>query len=899
MKLKFNIQYNTEWGQQMHVVVNYVTSDRREREQNFLMQTQDGTEWTLDVVLMESRQRSILSFQYVYQVEDGDGRVLRREWNQVKRTYAADSMKTFVFADLWRDRPLNYPLYTYFNKRYQPGIIPLALPLFRKTIIFRVSAPQLHDGESLALIGNHPAIGNWNPTRYLPLQHIGEFDWILSVNVDGMALPLEYKYVVIDDNKRQLKTWEEGDNRTNGNHTVSDGEVLVLYGDSLRLKESPIKAAGVVVPVFSLRSEHSCGVGDFGDLKRMADWASLTGLRIIQLLPVNDTTSTHSWTDSHPYNIISAFALHPHYLDLEQLPPLHDEQMTGRFKRQRRELNAMRDSDYLAVDRVKSAYVHQSFVEQGSDTFQTEDFKTFFAENKDWLPDYAAFCVLRDKNHTSRVADWKELEPGPEVKEIYYVQYHLHKQLKAAADYARSKGVSLKGDLPIGVYRDSVETWKHPEFFHLDMQTGTPPDIYHPNGQNWGFPTYRLEDSEGSGNSKVSGKPMPQLTIAAWFRRRFQWMEQYFDLFRIDHIIGFFRVWEIPQTAVYATMGHYQPALPMSAEEIEQMGLPFRQDIYTHPFINDAILDKIFGIHAQYVKDNFLIRQPYGLYSLRAEYDTQRKVEQTFQGRNDENSIWIREGLYRIISNVLFLEDSRQQGMYHPRFGINREQVFEILSHDEREAFMRIYNSYFFERHNGFWAHHAIMLLSDILQDTRMMVCAEDLGLLPASVPHVLDALRILTLEVQSLPKDFGMEFAHLEANPYRSVATISTHDMSPLRLWWEENMGRTQRYFTTMMQREGRAPQQLSASMAEEIIARHMYCPSMLCMLSIQDLLAMDTMLRAKDVRAERINEPYDCYNQWKYRMNVTIEQLMEARQFNQKLLTMVQRSRRGGVEK
>ena len=336
MKLKFNIHYNTEWGQQMHVVVNYLTSDRHEREQDFLMQTQDGAEWMLDVVLMESRQRSILSFHYVYQVEDSDGHILRREWNQVKRTYAADSMKTFVFADLWRDRPLNYPLYTYFNKRYEPGIIPLSLPLFRKTIIFRVSAPQLQEGETLALIGNHPAIGNWNPTRYLPLQHIGEFEWILSVNVDGMTFPLEYKYVVIDDNKRQLKTWEEGDNRTNGNHTVSDGEVLVLYGDSLRLKESPMKAAGVVVPVFSLRSEHSCGVGDFGDLKRMADWASLTGLRIIQLLPVNDTTSTHSWTDSHPYNIISAFALHPHYLDLEQLPPLHDEQMTGRFKRQRR-----------------------------------------------------------------------------------------------------------------------------------------------------------------------------------------------------------------------------------------------------------------------------------------------------------------------------------------------------------------------------------------------------------------------------------------------------------------------------------------------------------------------------------------------------------------------------------
>ena len=892
MKLKFNIHYNTEWGQQMHVVVNYLTSDRHEREQDFLMQTQDGTEWMLDVVLMESRQRSILSFHYVYQVEDSDGHILRREWNQVKRTYAADSMKTFVFADLWRDRPLNYPLYTYFNKRYEPGIMPLSLPLFRKTIIFRVSAPQLQEGETLALIGNHPAIGNWNPTRYLPLQHIGEFEWILSVNVDGMTFPLEYKYVVIDEKKRQLKTWEEGDNRTNQEHTVGDGEVLVLYGDSLRLKETPMKAAGVVVPVFSLRSEHSFGVGDFGDLKRMADWASLVGLRIIQLLPVNDTTSTHSWTDSHPYNIISAFALHPHYIDLEQLPPLKDEKMSARFKRQRRELNAMRDSDYLAVDHVKSAYVHQSFVEQGSDTVKSDAFKTFFKDNKDWLPDYAAFCVLRDKNRTSRVADWKELEPGPEVEEIYYVQYHLHRQLKGAADYARSKGVSLKGDLPIGVYRDSVETWKHPEFFHLDMQTGTPPDIYHPNGQNWGFPTYRLDNSSKSAPPARHGDT---LSISAWFRRRFQWMEQYFDLFRIDHVIGFFRVWEIPQTSVYATMGHYQPALPMSTEEIEQMGLTFRQDLYTRPFINDSILDKIFGIHAQYVKDNFLIRQSYGLYSIQAEYDTQRKVEHAFQGRNDENSLWIREGLYRLISNVLFLEDSRQPGMYHPRFGINREPVFEILSHDEREAYMRIYNSYFFERHNGFWAHHAMMLLSEILQDTRMMVCAEDLGLLPASVPHVLDALRILTLEVQSLPKDYGTEFAHLEANPYRSVATISTHDMSPLRLWWEENMGRTQRYFTTMMQREGRAPLQLTAPMAEEIIARHMYCPSMLCLLSIQDLLSMDAMLRAKDVRAERINEPYDSYNQWKYRMNVTIEQLMEARQFNQKLHTMVLRSRRG----
>ena len=326
------------------------------------------------------------------------------------------------------------------------------------------------------------------------------------------------------------------------------------------------------------------------------------------------------------------------------------------------------------------------------------------------------------------------------------------------------------------------------------------------------------------------------------------------------------------------------------------MGLAFHKELYTRPLINDRILDRIFGIHAQFVRDKFLVRKQYGLYDLKSEFDTQQKVRRHFEGQRDENSLWIREGLYRIISNVLFLEDDAQAEMYHPRFGIDKEPVYEILGQDEKDAFMRIYNSYFFERHNGFWAWHALQLLGDILQDTRMLVCAEDLGLLPASVPHVLDTLRILTLEVQSLPKDLGLEFAHLEANPYRSVATISTHDMPTLRLWWEENSGRAQRFFTTMLQREGRAPHQLPAQMAEEIIARHLYCPSMLCLLSIQDWLAMDATLRAKNVRDERINEPYDCYNQWKYRMNVTIEQLMEARQYNQKIQTMITRSKRGG---
>lgn len=207
---------------------------------------------------------------------------------------------------------------------------------------------------------------------------------------------------------------------------------------------------------------------------------------------------------------------------------------------------------------------------------------------------------------------------------------------------------------------------------------------------------------------------------------------------------------------------------------------------------------------------------------------------------------------------------------------------------------MRLYNNYYYNRHNDYWREQAMTRLPVALGNTRMMVCAEDLGMLPDCVGSVLDALRIQTLEIQTMPKQSGLEFAHLAANPYRSVATFSTHDMPSLRMWWEESPERTQRYYVTMMQKEGRAPEHLPAHLAEEIVARHLYCPSMLCLLSFQDWMAMDGELRSDAVREERINVPADNSHRWKYRMHITIEELMKAERFNQKLRQMITRSRR-----
>ena len=893
MKLRFTIQYGTQWGENLYVAITYQSTDGTAKVRRQPMTTNDGWHWELETSAVESRQHPVTSISYYYYVADADGIELRREWTGVPRTYYFDATKNYILPDLWRDVPLQYHLYsqaylTTTGLSSGDSLQVQRVPLYRKTVIFRVSAPQLKKGQSVAILGSHPALGSWNPARYLLMEPLGCAEWQLSVNVDAILLPLEFKYVIVDDETHALVAWEEGDNRSlegmlpPEQTAIPDGSVLVVYGEGLRVKEDTWRAAGVAVPVFSLRSSRSCGVGDFGDLRLLVDWAVATGMKIIQILPVNDTTLSRSWSDSYPYNIVSAFALHPQYLDLQALGPLRDKKRMTAFMRQQRELNALSYTDYEAVQRVKSDYVRAVFEERGQQTLDSKEFKQWFEDNQEWLVPYAEWLSNNSLiSHPSPLTS----HPSP-LTSIYFIQYHLHLQLKAAADYARQNGVCLKGDVPIGVNRNSVETATHPDFFCLDASTGAPPDNFSPNGQNWGFPTYRW--SEGV---KADSERSP---LVEWFHRRMRWMEQYFDAIRIDHVLGFFRIWEIPDDAVFGLMGHFSPALPMTQGEIEYFGLPFRKDLFTRPFINDRVLQRLFGLHVPYVREHFLIPRSYGLYDLKSEYDTQQKVRQAFDGKGDENSLWIRDGLYRLVSNVLFLEDPRQSEMYHPRIGAWLEPVYEALTAEEKDAYMRLYNNYFYQRHNFFWGDTAMRRLSEVFGHTSMLCCAEDLGMLPECVQPVLDHLRILTLEIQSLPKQSGFEFTHLDGNPYRSVATISTHDMSPLRLWWEESPERTQRYYVSMLQKQGRAPEHLPAHLAEEIIARHLYCPSMLCILSLQDWLAMDSELRSKNPREERVNVPSDPYNRWKYRMHLTIEDLLAATKYNNKVRTMITRSKR-----
>jgi 4-alpha-glucanotransferase len=894
MKIRFLIAYKTHWGESLQVAINYGASIAKKTTKVVEMSTTDGYCWSGDVELPKSTRR----LDYHYQVVC-NGVVTRCEWTAAgERHLPLDAKeRLYTLCDHWRDIPAEAYLYTSaFTESFtRHGVGAPKLVYGGRTLVLRVEAPRLGEGQVLALSGSLPMWGEWDTTRAVRMVETAPNVWMVPVEVDAIQGVADYKYIALDGESGQVVAWEARDNRRLGYPYMEPDEVHVQNDEPVNLPFRDWKGAGCVIPIFSLRSEGSFGVGDFGDLLKMIDWAALTGQRIIQILPINDTTISHMWTDSYPYNSISIYAFHPQYVNLRALPPLSDKKMRDEFEQRRQVLNALPQVDYEAVNNAKRAYLHQLYKEQGEETLNSAAYKKFYQDNEHWLLPYAAFSYLRDKNRTADFRVWsthatynkEEVETllaNPEAAATIgyhcYVQYLLHVQLLEARRYAREKGVVIKGDIPIGISRNSVEAWVEPHYFHMNGQAGAPPDAFSVNGQNWGFPTYNWEAMASDGYQ--------------WWIRRFSKMAEYFDAYRIDHVLGFFRIWEIPQHSVHGLLGQFSPAMPMTQEEIEGYGLFFRKDFFTRPYIADGMLDSLFGRHADEVRRNYLIRLADGTYELKPEFDTQRKVEAHFHGRTDSDSVWVRDGLYSLISNVLFIPDRKMPGSYHPRISAQSDYLYQSLGKSDQEAFNRLYEEYFYHRHNQFWYDVAMKKLPALTGATRMLVCAEDLGMVPTCVPWVMNDLRILTLEIQSMSKSPDTEFGHLDKNPYRSVATISTHDMSTLRGWWEEDKERTQRFYNHMLQKSGDAPHPMPGWLCEEVVTRHLFSSSMLCLLSWQDWLSMDEQLRYPDADYERINVPANPFNNWHYRMHISLEQLMEQTALNDKIRTLIKRSGR-----
>ena len=430
--------------------------------------------------------------------------------------------------------------------------------------------------------------------------------------------------------------------------------------------------------------------------------------------------------------------------------------------------------------------------------------------------------------------------------------------------------------------RHGADAWQQPELYHLDVQAGAPPDPFAAKGQNWGFPTYnwpRMKDDS-----------------FAWWKQRFAQMGRYFDAFRVDHILGFFRIWSIPLHAVEGILGRFVPALPVTREEFNARSIAFECERFVKPFITEEILRDVFGADAVEVKRYFLSAAANGRYALKKSFTTQRQVEKHFASRAaTERNRKLKLGLFDLISNVILLEDETAPGeKFHFRFDIQSCASFQALDVQTRAQLQELYVDYFYQRQDDFWRSEAMQKLPALKRVTNMLICGEDLGVVPACVPDAMRQLGLLSLEIQRMPKIPGQEFFRPSQSPYLAVVTPGTHDMSTLRSWWREDRKLTQRFFNRELGRAGDAPAECDPALNREIVAQHLACPAMWSIFQLQDLLGMDERLRRPNPDEERINVPAIPNYYWRYRMHLTLEQLLEAKWFNNQLAQLVKENGR-----
>lgn len=891
MTIHFYLKYDTEFGQDLRLnIIGGASSETT----SYGMTTGDGRTWLCDIEMEKIPER----IDYFYSL-DNSGREERHEWQTITHRLElnATKAKEYTVYNSWTDIPYDSYLYSSaftdcVNRRHHES---LPKSEYDKTLRLIVRAPQLRKGDHLYIAGESSCLGNWHTDRALKMYEHNYNEWVADLDIEAFKEKVaELKFIATTDNGDVL--WETGFNRKIEIPELKKGEACVYDMDQAFFEICDTKLAGTLVPVFSLRTKGSFGVGDFGDLKMMIDWVAETKQKVLQVLPINDTTSTHTWTDSYPYSCISIFALHPQYADLRQLPQIADKKKATEFEALRKELNELKQIDYERVNDAKTDYLRIIFQQEGEQVMKTLDFKQFLKDNEHWLVPYAQYCHLGDTFGNVDFSTWKGHETwheqdrgallNPRSKEFnnvafyYYVQFVLNNQMRGAHEYAMARGVILKGDIPIGVNRNGCDVWHEPQYFNLNSQAGAPPDSFSVNGQNWGFPTYNWQRMIEDG--------------CQWWIRRFQNMSKFFDAYRIDHVLGFFRIWAIPTSCVHGLLGQFAPSLAMTRDEIEGYGLHFQEQLFTTPFIARWVVDRVFGIHAEEVIGKYLHHEHDDIFSLKPEYDTERKIEAAFKGKETADDIWVRDGLYALAADVLFVRDDNDSNKFHPRITAQLNFMYEALMDSDKEKFNRIYNDYYYRRNNNFWYNEAMKKLPVLVQATRMLVCAEDLGMVPDCVAWVMNELRILSLELQQMPKDPSVKFGELWKNPYRSVCTLSTHDMPTLRQWWDEDYNRTQEYYNSQLYRSGAAPHPLPGWLAREIIANQLTCPSMLCILSLQDWFAIDEKLRLEDANAERINIPANPRHYWRYRMHLNIEDLIANKEYNDNIKELIQHTGR-----
>ncbi len=898
LKLSFHLKYKTHFGQIIYLYGDHPQLGNNQIDAAIPMVFLNDDYWVLHVDLNSNNQDKI---EYHYFILNADGTKAFDAGNSQSISLSQINNKEIVLIDSWNFTGYKEnAFYTApFDKVLLQKTIKETKPApFEKTIthVFRVKAPLLDSDQTICILGESSIIGAWDSKNVKCLNKIeGEQFFEIALDVQKSNFPFVYKYGIYNTKSKTFIAFEEGNNRVVYEPVGKDKLVIVNDG-FVHLNSKQWKGTGVAIPVFSLRSKQSAGVGEFADIKQLVDWANQVGIKLIQILPINDTTATHSWMDSYPYAAISAFALHPIFIRIDDLFDKSQAALIKPFKSTIAALNNLPEVDYEGVMKLKWEAFRVAYKENGSATLSSKSFKDYFELNKNWLVSYSVFSYLRDLHGTVDFNQWPTnavydekaiqvlVKPSAKTYEaiafFYFVQYQLHLQLLDATDYAHQHGVVVKGDIPIGVYRYGADAWQNRHLFHMDMQAGAPPDDFAIAGQNWGFPTYNWKEMAADGY--------------AWWKSRFDQMKYYFDAFRIDHILGFFRIWSIPMHSVEGILGHFVPAIPVSINELNAKNIHIDHYRLTHPFINETVLFQQFGYDNELIKKEYLKSIGDGHYELLPAYSTQRQIETYFSIMpQDEWHAKIKQGLFNLITNVILIDDEKPHH-FHFRFNMETTSSFQHLDHATQYALKELYVDYFFKRQDNAWEKEAMEKLPMLKLSTDMLICGEDLGLVPSCVPNVMYQLGMLSLEVQRMPKANEKTFFHPNDAPYLSVVTPSSHDTSTVRGWWEEDRAKTQQFYNNELGQWGEAPLYCEAWILKLILLQHLYSPAMWAIFQLQCFLGVDESIRRNEPEEERINVPANSKHYWRYRMHINLEDLILSKSFNQSWKEAIQSSGR-----
>ncbi len=882
MLIHFNIRFSTQFGQTIFVVGNIPELGNNDFSKALRLQFINNQYWGLTVDVYPKRKHTITYKYFIVKngetdVEFGDDKVI-----------AIDDFKSVEVqtVDTWQnlsDERNNFFAQPFSAVLLQRTGIKKKLKQKNYTHIFRAKAPLLQANQVLCITGEGKSLGAWQTDAVLPMTPNG--NWFeAAVNINSEICT--YKYAIYDTAAKVFVSYEHGENRITSKGKAN--AVTILHDGFAHVTDIKFKGAGVAIPIFSLRTKNSFGVGEFADMPGLVDWAKKIGLKLIQLLPINDTHATGTWKDSYPYAAISAFALHPMYINLATVAGKKHESVIKALSKKQKQLNELAVVDYEQVMQFKLAALKELYLLEKESFLKDETYLQYFNTNKHWLLPYAAFCYLKEKHGSCQYSQWKShseyssanisrlvsatQKHYDEVAIHYFIQYHLHLQLKTATAYSHKNGIVVKGDIPIGIFRNSVDAWVAPDLYNMNEQAGAPPDDFAVMGQNWGFPTYNWHKMQEDG--------------FAWWRKRFEQMSIYFDAFRIDHILGFFRIWSIPMHAVQGILGRFVPALALHQNEFEQNGIYFDYQRYCQPYITNDILHQLFGHDLEFVKATFLEG-----FSFKEEFNTQRAIATFFETQFTEKA-YLQETLFNLISNVILLHE--EGAFFHFRIAMNQTSSFQQLDASTQNKLQQLYTHYFYYRQDAFWKKEAMQKLPQLKLSTNMLICGEDLGMVPHCVPEVMSNLSILSLEIQRMPKASAAAFFHPNDAPYLSVVTPSTHDMSTIRGWWEEDKTLTQQFYNNVMGEMGEAPAFCEAWVNRKILEQHMHAPAMWSIFQLQDLLGADEAIRRENPQEERINVPADPNHYWQYRMHMSLEQLKKEDNINGYLRQLITASGR-----